>query len=71
MNIVQLNPTIPLDTPKGTGQAIFVIDYGPEHHLMFTVILDDSGEIWTFDNPKVRGQKNITMNRRVKNDKGF
>jgi hypothetical protein len=64
--IIQLNPSVPLDTPKGKGQALFLIDYGCEHHLMWTVALDDNGEIWTFSNPEVRAQKNITMGRMVK-----
>jgi hypothetical protein len=63
MTILQLNPTIPINTPKGPGQAILVIDYGNEHHLIWTVILDESGEIWSYQNPHVRGQKNITMDR--------
>jgi hypothetical protein len=63
MSILQLNPTIPLQTPKGSGQAILVIDYGNEHHLIWTVILDETGEIWSYQNPHVRGQKNITMDR--------
>lgn len=61
--ILQLNPTIPLDTPKGAGQALLVIDYGSEHHLMWTVAIDSTGEIWTFSNPEVRAQKNITVGR--------
>lgn len=63
MTILQLNPTIPLETPLGSGQAIMVIDYSSEHHLVWTVIIDSTGEIWSFPNPKVRGQKNITMGR--------
>ncbi len=63
MAIKQLNPTLPLDTPKGSGQALFVIDYGPEHHLLFTVAIDETREIWTFDNTKVKVQKNLTMGR--------
>jgi hypothetical protein len=63
--IVQLNPPIPLDTPKGPGWAFLVIDYGQEHHLLWTVAIDATGEIWTFDNPVVRAQKNITMGRAV------
>jgi len=61
--ILQLNPPIPLNTPKGSGLAHLVIDMGCEHHLLWVVILDSNGEIWTFENPEVRGQKNITMGR--------
>jgi hypothetical protein len=31
--LVQLNPPLPLETPKGAGWAHFVIDYGPESAL--------------------------------------
>lgn len=68
MTILQLNPTIPLETPLGSGQAIMVIDYSSEHHLIWTVIIDSTGEIWSFPNPKVRGQKNITMGRLINKD---
>ena len=61
--IIQLNPTIPVDTPKGAGLAWFLLDYSEEHHLMWVVALDESGEIWTFPNIDVRAQKNITMGR--------
>lgn len=67
MTLLQLNPTIPVTTPKGKGQAIFVIDYSSEHHLIWTVIIDRSGEIWSFANTEVRGQKNITMDRPMLN----
>ncbi len=52
-----------MKTPKGLGLAWVLIDYGAEHNLMWVVTLDDSGEIWTFQNPEVRAQKNITMGR--------
>ena len=61
--IIQLNPQIPLITPKGSGQAILVIDYSEEHDLKWVVIQDDSGEIWAWPNNQVRGHKNITMGR--------
>lgn len=61
--IIQLNPTIPLTTPKGDGLAVALIDYGEDHNLKWVVIQDDTGEIWTWDNSKVRGVKNITHGR--------
>ena len=66
--MLQLDPPIPVDTPKGKGLAWFVLDYGAEHNLMWTVAIDATGEIWTFQNPEVRAQKNITMGR-LKNEK--
>jgi len=61
--LTQLNPPIPVNTPKGKGLAHLVIDYGPEHHLCWTVFLDASGECWSFLNPDIRGQSNLTMGR--------
>lgn len=61
--MLQLDPQIPMITPKGKGQCIFVIDYSEEHDLKWVVIQDDTGEIWCWPNDKVRGFKNITMGR--------
>ena len=65
MTVLQLDPPLPLDTPKGKGLAHLVLDYGPEHHLLWTVAIDTTGECWTFDNTEIRFQKNITMKRRI------
>jgi hypothetical protein len=64
--ILQLNPPIPVTCPKGAGYALFLIDYGQEHHLMWTIAMNDTGEIWTYANPHVRAQKNVTMDRLTK-----
>lgn len=61
MSILQLNPTIPLETPKGVGDAHFVIDYGQEHHLIWVVFIDATGECWSFINPEVRLCGNVTL----------
>jgi hypothetical protein len=61
--LIQLNPTIPLTTPKGNGLAVALIDYGEDHDLKWVVIQDVTGEIWTWNNDKVRGVTNITQNR--------
>ncbi|HEX5508939.1 MAG TPA: hypothetical protein VFX37_10590 [Pseudolabrys sp.] len=61
--ILQLNPPLPMITPRGKGLAHFVIDYGIESHLHWTVALGDSGEIWTYPNPQVRMEFNHTIGR--------
>lgn len=61
--IHQLNPTIPLETPKGRGFAHFLIDYSQEHDLLWVVFLDSDGECWTFKNSEIRIQKNISLGR--------
>jgi hypothetical protein len=63
--ILQLNPPVPLDTPKGPGFAHVLIDYSQDHHLLWVVFLDGSGECWTFRNPDVRLQPNLTMGVRT------
>ncbi len=61
--ITQLNPPLPLVTPRGTGWAHLVIDYGQEHDLLWVVFLDAGGACWTFGNRDVRMVTNVTMGR--------
>lgn len=61
--MLQLNPPLPMNTPKGEGFAQFLIDYGPESDLYWTVFITETGEIWTFANREVRASKNITLGR--------
>ena len=62
--LVQLNPPLHMETPKGPGLAHFVIDYGPEAHLQWVVFMDADGACWTVPNPEVRISFNWTMGRR-------
>ena len=59
----QLNPSIPMDTPKGSGLALAVIDYGLEHSLLWVVAMDTTGEIWCVPNEEARMQKNWSAGR--------
>jgi hypothetical protein len=61
--MLQLNPPIPMNTPKGEGFAHILIDYGPESDLYWTVLITATGEIWTYANRYVRAAKNITLGR--------
>jgi len=63
--MLQLNPPIPVITPKGKGLAHVLIDYGAEHDLVWIVFQDENGECWSFNNKEVRAQANITMNRPI------
>jgi len=62
----QLNPPLPLITPKGKAWAHIVIDYGQEHDLLWVCFQDETGECWTWGNRDVRMQENITMGRTTK-----
>jgi hypothetical protein len=62
----QLDPSLPVTVEgKGKGYAFAVIDYGQEHHLIWVVALDETGEIWSAPNPRVRMASNWTMGRKV------
>ena len=61
--IKQLNPPLPVITPKGNAWAHLIIDYGPEADLVWVCFQDDTGECWTWPNSKIRAQKNITYGR--------
>jgi hypothetical protein len=61
--MLQLNPPLPMLTPKGEGYAHILIDYGPESDLYWTVFITATGEVWTFANRDVRASKNITLGR--------
>ena len=40
--VTQLNPPIPLMTPKGRAVAHFLIDYGIENELMWVCFQDET-----------------------------
>lgn len=65
MTILQLNPQIPMNCPKGEGYAIALIDYSQEHDLLWIIAINDTGEIWTVSNKYVRMLKNITLERLI------
>lgn len=66
--LLQLNPPLPLTTPKGKAWAHVLIDYGQEHDLLWVCFQDDTHECWTWNNRDIRIQENITMNRPKKID---
>lgn len=63
--LTQLDPPIPLHVlGRGDGLAMAVIDYGPEHNLLWVTAIDATGEIWCAPNPEVRMQGNWSMGRK-------
>jgi len=61
----ELKQSLPVHViDKGDGYAIAVIDYGQEHDLIWVVVLNESGEIWSVRNQEVRVKSNWTMGRR-------
>ena len=62
--MLQLNPPLPVITPKGPGIAHVLIDYGPEQDLIW-VVFQQNGECWSWRNQEVRADENITFGRRL------
>ena len=62
--MLQLNPPLPVTTPKGAGLAHVLIDYGAEHDLVW-VVFQDTGECGSWRNQEIRAQANITMGRKI------
>lgn len=62
--LLQLEPTIPVETPKGKGLALVLIDYGTEHNLIWVCAIDATRECWAFPNPEIKFQGNPTMGRK-------
>jgi hypothetical protein len=56
--LLQLNPPIPVVTPKGDGMAVVVIDYGPALNSIWIVILDDSHKFIHVDSAELLGAGN-------------
>ena len=61
--VTRLNPTIELMTPLGIADAEFLIECGDEAHMQWVCWIRSTGECWTFVNPEVRKNLNMTMQR--------
>jgi hypothetical protein len=56
----QLDPSIPMICPHGRGRAISRTDLNEHHNVLWEIVLDATGQIWTYPNPLVRVQANVT-----------
>jgi hypothetical protein len=63
--MLQLNPPLPVVTPKGKGLAHILIDYGAEHDLVW-VVFQDNGECWSYRNQDIRADENVTFGRNLR-----
>ena len=63
--LMQLNPPLPVKTPKGKAWAHVLIDYGPEADLIWVCFQDDTGECWSWANKDIRMQENLTLRQMV------
>ena len=65
--ILQLNPPIPMTDLATNKQVLahFIIDYGPEWHVMWGCF-NQEGEVWWLTNPLVRARDNPSVGRNIK-----
>jgi hypothetical protein len=50
-------------TPKGDGVVWLVMDYGHETDTVYTVIINNTGELWQFTHKDIIVKSNITFKR--------
>lgn len=61
--MLQLDPALPVETPRGKALAHVLIDYGIEADLLWVCAQTESGECWTWSNRDIRFQDNVTAGR--------
>ncbi len=66
MQIYEPSNRVEVTTPKGAGVIWLVTDYGHETDTIYTVILNDSGEMWQYTHKDLRVKQNITFGRHGK-----
>ena len=52
-----------VSTPKGDGVVFYLIDYGHESDTIYTIIINDTGELWQFCHKDIIVKPNITFRR--------
>lgn len=68
MYIYEPNNRIDVKTPKGDGIILFVTDYGHETDTIYTIIINETGELWQYTHKDLIVKPNITFKRYGKND---
>ena len=66
--LLQLNPPIPIYTPKGKAVAHILIDYGIEFDLVWVSFNHTDGQCWCWSNKDITIDKNITIGRVLNNE---
>lgn len=64
MIIYEPNNRVEVTTPRGNGIIWLVTDYGHETDTIYTVILDESKEMWQFVHKDILVRNNFTFGRK-------
>lgn len=67
MIIFEPQNRVEVTTPKGDGVIWLVTDYGHETNTIYTVIIDETGQMWQFTHKDLIVKSNITFGRYEKN----
>jgi len=67
MMIYEPKNRLDVTTPKGDGVVWLVTDYGHETDTIYTIIINDTGELWQFCHRDIIVKPNITFRRYGKN----
>jgi hypothetical protein len=65
MKIFEPKNRIEVLTPKGDGIIWLVTDYGHETDTIYTIILNNTGEVWQFVHKDIRVSCNYTFGRKI------
>jgi hypothetical protein len=63
MIIYEPNNRLDVKTPKGDGIVWYLIDYGHESNTIYTIIINETGELWQFSHLDIIVKPNITFRR--------
>lgn len=64
MKIYEPTNRVEVTTPKGNGVIWLVTDYGHETDTVYTIILDESKEMWQFVHKDIIVRNNFTFGRK-------
>jgi hypothetical protein len=63
MVIFEPQNRVDVSTPKGDGVIWLVTDYGHESNTIYTIIINDTGEMWQFTHKDIVVKSNVTFGR--------
>lgn len=71
MNLIQLPIPFPIEIvggkgwagPTGPGMAVGWFQPHIEHHIVWIIFLDSTGQCWEVENPFIRARPNFTWGR--------
>jgi hypothetical protein len=67
MTIFEPSNRVEVSTPKGDGVIWLVTEFGHETDTIYTVIINDTGEMWQLRHKDIIVKNNITFGRNAQN----